>query len=147
MAVVGGLAWGALLTVLPGPPSPSPALRFALLTGGALLALFGSDLVHLKGAGALAILVMAFTAGVGWRRQGWTDSNPVTEVVMPFRSFRTNTILNYFLLCTVWLEGFHLNKQNQVFNCSGNFRSGCHDRWPCSRWQGCGRCSSLSCSP
>ena len=30
-----------------------------------------------QGAGALAILVMAFTAGVGWRRQGWGDDNPV----------------------------------------------------------------------
>ena len=36
-------------------------------------------MIHLKGAGALAILVMAFVAGVGWRSQGWGDSNPVTE--------------------------------------------------------------------
>ena len=33
----------------------------------------------LQGAGALAILVMAFTAGVGWRRQGWDDDNPVAD--------------------------------------------------------------------
>ena len=32
-----------------------------------------------QGAGALAILVMAFTAGVGWRRQGWDDDNPVAD--------------------------------------------------------------------
>ena len=43
------------------------------------MAMFGSDVIHLKGAGALAILVMAFTAGVGWRRQGWGDENPVSE--------------------------------------------------------------------
>ena len=31
-----------------------------------------------QGAGALAILVMAFTAGLGWRSQGWGDDNPVS---------------------------------------------------------------------
>ena len=31
-----------------------------------------------QGAGALAILVMAFTAGLGWRRQGWAEDNPVS---------------------------------------------------------------------
>ena len=35
--------------------------------------------VHcVQGAGALAILVMAFTAGLGWRRQGWGEDNPVS---------------------------------------------------------------------
>ena len=79
VAVVWGLLWGILITFLPPQPNPNPILRLLLLGGGALLALFGSDLIHLKGAGALAILVMAFTAGVGWRSQGWGDSNPVTE--------------------------------------------------------------------
>ena len=35
----------------------------------------------LQGSGALAILVMAFTAGTAWRKQGWGDSNPVTETL------------------------------------------------------------------
>ena len=78
-------------------------LRLIILVGGALLALVGSDLIHLKvtlrytltinvshlfiyftllqGSGALAILVMAFTAGTAWRKQGWGDSNPVTETL------------------------------------------------------------------
>ena len=34
-----------------------------------------------QGSGALAILVMAFTAGTAWRKQGWGDSNPVTETL------------------------------------------------------------------
>ena len=53
--------------------------RLVMLLLGALLAMFGSDVIHLKGAGALAILVMAFTAGVGWRKQGWGEQNPVAE--------------------------------------------------------------------
>jgi len=78
VAVVFGLVWGLIITYLPAQPDPSPILRLILLLLGALLAMFGSDVIHLKGAGALAILVMAFTAGVGWRRQGWTDDNPVS---------------------------------------------------------------------
>ena len=30
-------------------------------------------MIEYSGAGALAVLVMAFVAGVGWRHQGWTD--------------------------------------------------------------------------
>merc|ERR1719270_2223327 len=73
-----GLGWGALVIILPPQPKPSTLLRLLLLGGGALVALFGCDLVGLPGAGALAVLVMAFMAGLGWRRQGWTDSNPVS---------------------------------------------------------------------
>jgi len=79
--VAGGAAWGLLCTFLPPGPNPSPTLRLLLLGGGALVALFGSGLVGLPGAGALAVLVMALTAGVGWRRQGWADSNPVTDAL------------------------------------------------------------------
>ena len=76
-----GLAWGALVIFLPPKPKPSPLLRLLLLGGGALVALFGCDLVGLPGAGALAVLVLAFMAGLGWRRQGWKDSNPVSQTL------------------------------------------------------------------
>ena len=76
-----GLAWGALVIFLPPQPRPSSLLRLLLLGGGAVVALFGCDLVGLPGAGALAVLVMAFMAGLGWRRQGWTDSNPVSQTL------------------------------------------------------------------
>ena len=76
-----GLGWGALVIILPPQPKPSTLLRLLLLGGGALVALFGCDLVGLPGAGALAVLVMAFMAGLGWRRQGWTDSNPVSQTL------------------------------------------------------------------
>ena len=79
VGVCWGLAWGALATFLPPQPSPSSALRLTILGGGALLALFGCDQVSLPGAGALAVLTMAFTAGLGWRSQGWTDHNPVSS--------------------------------------------------------------------
>ena len=39
--------------------------RFVLLTLGGLLAYFGSKAVELDGSGALAVLVMAFVAGIG----------------------------------------------------------------------------------
>ena len=42
------------------------ALRFVILFLGGLVAYFGSKAVELEGAGALAVLVMAFVAGIGW---------------------------------------------------------------------------------
>lgn len=81
-AVVGlvwGVVWGALVIFFPPQPQPNNQLRILLLVGGSLLALFGSDAVALPGSGALAVLVMAFTAGLGWRGQGWGDDNPVTD--------------------------------------------------------------------
>jgi hypothetical protein len=38
-------------------------VRVVVLLGGALLALFGSAVLHFPGSGALAVLTMAFTAG------------------------------------------------------------------------------------
>lgn len=81
VGVVFGLVWGVLAVFLPPSPSPSTLLRLLVLVGGALLALFGSDVAGLPGSGALAVLVMAFVAGVGWRRQGWGDSNPVSQAL------------------------------------------------------------------
>jgi len=81
VGVVFGLAWGVLAVFLPPSPNPSTILRLLVLVGGALLALFGSDVVGLPGSGALAVLVLAFVSGVGWRRQGWGDSNPVTQAL------------------------------------------------------------------
>lgn len=47
---------------------------------GGILAQFGSSAVDLKGAGALAVLVMAFVAGLGWKKKGWVDENPVSDL-------------------------------------------------------------------
>jgi len=89
VGVVWGVAWGALVVMLPPMPdrsnnesaSPSVLLRVLLLFGGSLLALFGSAMAGLPGSGALAVLGMGFVAGLGWRRQGWPDNNPVAQVL------------------------------------------------------------------
>jgi len=52
--------------------------RFTLLLVGGCVAVLGAIKIGYGGAGALACLVMAFVAGVGWRNQGLTDAqNPV----------------------------------------------------------------------
>ena len=48
VALVFGLFWGVLITYLPAQPNPSSSLRLVLLLLGALLAMFGSDVIHLK---------------------------------------------------------------------------------------------------
>ena len=44
-----------------------------------MIALFGAHLIHYDGAGGLATIIMAFVAGIQWRREGWGDHNPVTK--------------------------------------------------------------------
>ena len=74
-----GFVWGLLVSILPHKTGDHCAqLRFIFLFGGGLLALFGSEKIGLTGAGALAVLTMAFVGGVGWRKQGWGDDNPVS---------------------------------------------------------------------
>ena len=79
------IAWGILVIGLPGKDDPKMGkFRFVLLTLGGLLAYFGSKAVELDGSGALAVLVMAFVAGIGWRRMGWTDDNIVNSTLADF---------------------------------------------------------------
>ena len=76
LEVVAGLGYGLLLGITATflPPAagtePSAAQRLAVVVGGGLLALFGLPHLELPGAGPLAVLVMAFVVGLGWRRQG-----------------------------------------------------------------------------
>ena len=44
-----------------------------------MIALFGAHLIHYDGAGGLATIIMAFVAGMQWRKEGWGDHNPVTK--------------------------------------------------------------------
>ena len=52
---------------------------YILISGGGLIALFGAHLIHYDGAGGLATIIMAFVAGMQWRKEGWGDHNPVTK--------------------------------------------------------------------
>ena len=58
--------------------------RTAILLFGGFLALFGSkhEAIDLPGSGALAVLIMAFVAGVGWRKYSrWEQDNSVTDIL------------------------------------------------------------------
>ena len=78
VGLIYGLFYGLLAVYLPAEPT-STGQRLVVLVGGGLLALFGLPHLDLPGAGPLAVLVMAFVVGLGWRRQGWGDDNPVTS--------------------------------------------------------------------
>ncbi|KAA0203922.1 Na+/H+ antiporter, 1-like, partial [Hyalella azteca] len=85
LEVLIGLSYGAVMGficwILPNKHHQSCSLlQFAMLFTAGLLALFGSQRIEFGGAGALAVLSMAFIAGVGFRRQGWgDDDNPVGQ--------------------------------------------------------------------
>ena len=77
-----GIAWAILSTLFPGKDDKIMGkLRFGMVFLGGLLAYFGSKSLQLDGAGALAVLVMAFVAGIGWRKRGWSNENMVTSTL------------------------------------------------------------------
>ncbi|XP_076036682.1 sodium/hydrogen exchanger 9B2-like isoform X2 [Oratosquilla oratoria] len=84
----GGLM-GALCWLLPYKHEKNAAiLRFLVLLGGGMLAVFGSQKIKFAGAGALGCLSLAFVAGIGWRSQGWSDDeNPVADYIATMWSF------------------------------------------------------------
>ena len=69
LGLVFGGVYGFLVTVIPAQDSAHRSTyRSFFLLGGGLMALFGSEKLYLKGAGPLAVLVMAFAAAFGWKR-------------------------------------------------------------------------------
>ncbi|XP_071552280.1 sodium/hydrogen exchanger 9B2-like isoform X2 [Panulirus ornatus] len=74
VGIIYGVFLGMLCWILPNHDEQQvPLLRFAVILSAGLLSLFGSQMIKLGGAGALGCLVMAFVAGLGWRRQGMTS--------------------------------------------------------------------------
>jgi len=75
-----GVAWGILAQWIPNKNHKNVAFfRFLILFFGGLIALFGAHQIHYDGAGGLAAIIMAFVAGMRWRKEGWGDHNPVTN--------------------------------------------------------------------
>lgn len=65
IGLVYGLLGGIFLWYIPQKTATS--LRAVFLVSGGLLAVFGSDLASVPGAGALGCLTLAFIAGYGWK--------------------------------------------------------------------------------
>jgi len=80
MGVSFGVFWGFLAQWIPNKDHHHVAFfRWLILLGGGLTAIFGAHLIHYDGAGGLATIIMAFVAGMQWRKQGWGDHNPVMK--------------------------------------------------------------------
>ena len=75
-----GVFWGILVQWIPNRNHKNMVFfRFLILFSGGLIALFGAHLIHYDGAGGLAAIIMAFIAGMRWRKEGWGDHNPVSK--------------------------------------------------------------------
>merc|ERR1712242_622843 len=75
-----GVFWGFLAQWIPNKDHHHVGFfRWLILLGGGLIALFGAHLIHYDGAGGLVTIIMAFVAGMEWRKEGWGDHNPVTK--------------------------------------------------------------------
>ena len=75
-----GVFWGFLAQWLPDIQHPHVGFfRWLIIFSGGLIAMFGSQMLQHAGAGGLATVVMALTAGIGWRREGWNEHNLVSD--------------------------------------------------------------------
>merc|ERR1719312_1571854 len=75
-----GVFWGVLAQWIPNRTHRNMVFfRFLILFSGGLIALFGAHLIKYDGAGGLATIIMAFVAGMRWRKEGWGDHNPVSN--------------------------------------------------------------------
>ena len=75
-----GIFWGFLAQWFPNKDHRHVAFfRWLILLCGGLSAVFGAHLIHYDGAGGLATIIMAFVAGMQWRKEGWGDHNPVMK--------------------------------------------------------------------
>ena len=81
MGIGFGIFWGYVCQWLPSRHNKDYILfRFIILFCGGLFALFGAHLIHYDGAGGLACVIMAFVASIQWRKEGWGDHNPITDI-------------------------------------------------------------------
>ena len=75
-----GLGWGLIGMWIPNASSPSVGFfRWCVTFGGGMIACYGAHLAHYDGAGSLAAIIMAFVAMNQWRKEGWSDHNPVSN--------------------------------------------------------------------
>merc|ERR1711962_1250546 len=75
-----GVFWGILAQWIPNKEHHHVVFfRWLVLLGGGLIAIFGAQLFHYDGAGGLATIILAFVAGMEWRKEGWGDHNPVMK--------------------------------------------------------------------
>jgi len=76
-----GTLWGLMAQWIPNKQHRNVTFfRWVILFCGGLSALFGAHWLKYDGAGGLATIIMAFVAGMQWRKEGWGDHNPVTKV-------------------------------------------------------------------
>jgi len=76
-----GTVWGLMAQWIPHKQHRNVTFfRWIILFSGGLVALFGAHWLKYDGAGGLATIIMAFVAGMQWRKEGWGEHNPVTKV-------------------------------------------------------------------
>ena len=76
-----GIVWGLLAQWLPNKDHENVGFfRWLILFCGGLIALYGAHLIQYDGAGGLAAIILAFIASMQWRREGWGDHNPVSNI-------------------------------------------------------------------
>ena len=76
-----GISWGLMSQWLPDKDHPHVAFfRWFIVFAGGLIALYGAHLVHYDGAGGLAAILLALVASMQWRKEGWGEHNPVSDI-------------------------------------------------------------------
>ena len=76
-----GIFWGVIAQWIPDKGHPHVAFfRWLVVFAGGLIALYGAHLIHYDGAGGLAAILLALIASMQWRKEGWEEHNPVSDI-------------------------------------------------------------------
>ena len=82
-----GISWGLMAQWLPDKDHPHVNFfRWMIVFAGGLIALYGAHLIHYDGAGGLAAILLSLVASIQWRREGWGEHNPVSDIFNKVRS-------------------------------------------------------------
>ena len=84
-----GICWGLIAQWLPDKNHPHVNFfRWLIVFAGGLIALYGAHLIHYDGAGGLAAILLSLVASMQWRREGWGEHNPVSDIFNKVSSSR-----------------------------------------------------------
>ena len=76
-----GIFWGLLAQWIPDKNHPHVSFfRWLIVFAGGLIALYGAHLIHYDGAGGLAAILLSLIASMQWRKEGWGEHNPVSDI-------------------------------------------------------------------
>ena len=111
-----GISWGLIAQWLPDKNHPHVNFfRWLIVFAGGLIALYGAHLIHYDGAGGLAAILLSLVASMQWRREGWGEHNPVSDIFNKVSQSRGK--YSHLSSLLIPYKSFYFKMTNLLFSC------------------------------